>query len=340
MRRPLFAFVLSLLTLSDVQAMQLVEVPGQFKPSDFNGHMITGTIRFDGDTIHFGGGGQRSFVRRIQKMGDWGPRSSLNADILELDGTDQPIKDGKFLCSENRPAKFLVLYSHGENMFMQSFSGSEEPNSFLSEGACEHFLYTFPDNFDPAQVVREMSHQSRMSETTETQRRATQSQMSVEAQRQKADRQAGTVGKWRVRRTKDLLTDKPKMVVRLDAASHDLRTAQTPELLLMCSDGKLSAYVDWQEFIGKRPGQQKGINSVTYRFDNDNAQTSDWDLSTDDTATFYKGSVGGFIRKLSSTETFIARVTPYRQSDVTVVFQPHGLLASVDELFEMCGLRF
>ncbi|MFC0280519.1 hypothetical protein ACFOHK_15040 [Falsigemmobacter intermedius] len=328
MKRYLLSVALSLFALSGAQATQLMDVPGQFKPLDLNGHTITGKVNFWGDRIVFEGGKWRSFTRLPEKMGEWGPRTTVAADILKLEGDDEPTPKGKHLCSEDRPATYLALYHRGDRMFMQSFTGSEEPTGYKSEGACEQFLYQFPEGFDPTQVVRQVGTSDGSTKTSEDERQAAVAQ-----------RQAGLRGDWRISREKDPITDRAKMYLTLRASEHDVRTVKTPQLVLRCVEGELSVHVNWHVFISAKDRVSDDIK-LTFRLDSADPQTSNWGLSTDNTATFYGGNDTIFMRSLAETDTFVARVTPYRDPPATAIFHIEGLSAHIDELFETCGRRF
>lgn len=328
MKRYLLSATLSLFAFSGVQAAQLTDVTGQFQPLDLNGHTVTGKVNFWGDRIVFEGGKWRTFTRLPEKMGEWGPRTTLSADILKLEGDDVPTPKGKYLCSEDRPATYLALYHRGDRMFMQSFSGSEEPTGYKSEGACEQFLYQFPEGYDPTQVVRQIGTSDGSVKSSEDERQAAVAQ-----------RRAGDRGGWTATREKDPITDQGKMFVAIRATEHDARTPRVPQLVLRCKEGDLSVYLNWYVYIAPESRKSSDVK-VTFRLDDAAPQTSNWEPSTDNASTFYGGNAAIFMRSLVETDTFVARVTPYRDPPATAIFSTKGLSAHIDELFETCGRRF
>jgi type VI secretion system protein VasI len=138
---------------------------------------------------------------------------------------------------------------------------------------------------------------------------------------------------WDVRQTTNPIDDSPTVVLSISAASGKSRMGEAPTLILRCSQRETTAYIHWNDFLGS-----DGV-SVTTRLGKKEAQTRTWQLSSDNTATFYPGNTVQFIKALVSADTLVAKTTPYNESPVTAVFAVTGLADKLTPLQTACGWK-
>jgi len=99
----------------------------------------------------------------------------------------------------------------------------------------------------------------------------------------------------------------------------------TPKLIVRFMEGKLNAYIVYEAFLGS-----ESID-VTVRFGKEAALTQEWSVSTDHKAIFVpRSDVLAFLKKLSTVDSLVVRVTPYSQSSVTVSFTTAGIQKVID----------
>jgi len=142
---------------------------------------------------------------------------------------------------------------------------------------------------------------------------------------------SATSAAWSVNESTNPIDDSPTVVLSLEASSGRSRMSEAPTLVLRCSRKKTEAYILWNDYLGSDEV------SVTTRIGKNEAQTRSWTLSSDNTATFYPGNDVEFIKALLTTDTLVARTTPYNESPVTAVFSVSGLGDKIAPLQAACG---
>ena len=103
-----------------------------------------------------------------------------------------------------------------------------------------------------------------------------------------------------------------------------------PTLFIRCKAGKIESFLNWGVPVATRD------IDVTTRFDDDEAETKKWTLSTDFTSTFVKGSQAAFVAKLRAHHRFVARLLPLHHDETTAIFDLSGLNGRIDEVFGAC----
>jgi type VI secretion system protein VasI len=101
---------------------------------------------------------------------------------------------------------------------------------------------------------------------------------------------------------------------------------QTPSLILRYKEGKTSAFVVFGLFLGSDQ------IDATVRFGKDAAESQSWYISTDGKAAFSPGDTASFMKRLSTVDSFLIRVTPFNESPVTVLFSPKGVEKVIDAI--------
>lgn len=130
---------------------------------------------------------------------------------------------------------------------------------------------------------------------------------------------------WTVETKTDPLDD-TSVVTAINSGEASRKTLRGPPLLVLrAQNGRTEAYISWGEYLGDSA-------LVTLRIGDAEAQTSQWSVSTDHTATFYPADAIAFIRQLAQAERLVAQVTPYSESPQTVIFQLAGIDTILDQL--------
>ena len=84
-------------------------------------------------------------------------------------------------------------------------------------------------------------------------------------------------------------------------------------LTLRCKDGILDFYIAWNDYLGN-------VSFVEMRIGKGRSERKRWNMSNNDTASFYPASVPFLLEQLAGEETLAVRTTPYRSSPITAVF--------------------
>jgi len=137
-------------------------------------------------------------------------------------------------------------------------------------------------------------------------------------------------GKWTTSTNTDPLTDKSVYVAFLDADRGAGRFGEQINMVVRCKGNKTEMYIQWQSYLGMDSAE------VTHRVDKDKAVTSYWDVSTNHKSAFLRSPVAT-LKRMASSESFIANVTPYGESPVTAVFDTKGAEAALQDIREGCG---
>lgn len=146
---------------------------------------------------------------------------------------------------------------------------------------------------------------------------------------------AAAVGSWHVQEEISPLDDSKNVGLwteSLEPIPDTFGRLVTPTLVLRCQENKTSVYIDWSTYLGIDEIQ------IIYRIDKLPAETRRWRISTNFEAIglWSGGSAIPFIRGLFDHKTLLARVTPYGESPVTVIFNIAGLKAAAAPLMEAC----
>lgn len=101
-------------------------------------------------------------------------------------------------------------------------------------------------------------------------------------------------------------------------------------LILRCSAGKLSAYINWAPYIG---GDR---TNVTWRLDDGKIWNQTWDISSDGMATFSPTPLD-FMADLEKSRKLVVEITPYRKVTGNSVFDVRGADVIVPRIKSACG---
>jgi type VI secretion system VasI family protein len=139
------------------------------------------------------------------------------------------------------------------------------------------------------------------------------------------------VGQWIITQEVDLIDDSIDVMVFL-SAEYDERY-MTPNIVLRCKNNTTNLYIGW----GKSFRTSEDVISVFTRLGKNKATSTNWSLSTDNTATFYQGSDIDFIKSMLEVDSLTVRILPYQKSPTTVVFDIRGLNNVIAPLRESCN---
>ncbi len=145
-----------------------------------------------------------------------------------------------------------------------------------------------------------------------------------------------TPGKWRVSKDINPMDDSERVVLRLTADSGNSKWDRPVTFVALCQSVETKAYIDWDDYLGNDGGVRNQFKNVTIRIGSEPATTQQWDLSTDSKATFAPGWAGNLLRRMASTDKFIAQVVPYNESPVTAIFDTAGMADALEPLMEVC----
>lgn len=127
-------------------------------------------------------------------------------------------------------------------------------------------------------------------------------------------------GKWIVSTNTSPIDDSKTVTCLLVSDTEYMVGLKTirPSLFVRYQEGELSVFINCGLFLGTDD------ISVTHRFGKGSAETSDWVISSNREAAFYKGDMGEFINALTTSDSLIVRMTPYGESPVTMSFSLSG----------------
>lgn len=142
---------------------------------------------------------------------------------------------------------------------------------------------------------------------------------------------SSSMDRWIVNVETDPLSDETVLFFAIPATSGRSAYGDAPVLALRRSGSVESVYIIWEDYLAD------DTQTVQYRIDDGETQRRQWNVSTDNTATFYTGDVMELIRRLVDADRFVARTTPYSESPVTAVFDLAGLSELLEEHSEYVG---
>jgi type VI secretion system protein VasI len=81
---------------------------------------------------------------------------------------------------------------------------------------------------------------------------------------------------------------------------------------------KTEVFVSWGDYLGSKA-------YVTMRIGKEKAETSEWSMSSDKTATFYPKDRVSLIKRIALVDKVVFQCTPYNESPITAIFDVRGL---------------
>lgn len=140
-------------------------------------------------------------------------------------------------------------------------------------------------------------------------------------------------GKWGCKIETNPIDDTKTIILYLVSGEATLETFKRGEdaiLIIRCRSNETELLIDWSDYLGSEA-------YVLTRVGKDKAVNKKWSLSSDKKATFYPGDPIPFIKSLMEVDKFVAQITPYSESPMTVIFDVMGLKEAIKPLQETCG---
>ena len=141
---------------------------------------------------------------------------------------------------------------------------------------------------------------------------------------------APDLGRWIFSDERNPLDDSTTTIALLTADSGLGIYGDPVNLVLRCQSGELDVYVSWHSFLGLED------IAVTQRIGTQEATHSNWGLSTDNQATFYKGTAQHLISQLAAVDSYIVQVIPYAESPITATFKLRGIKIIASDVLGAC----
>jgi type VI secretion system protein VasI len=138
------------------------------------------------------------------------------------------------------------------------------------------------------------------------------------------------IGEWQVETEINPMDDSRTVTMILLSSSGERGYRGAPVLVLRCQSNRTDVYINWRDFLGSDDIR------VTTRIGSEEPVTRRWSLSTDKTASFYRGSDVEFIQSMFGAERLVAQTIPYNSDPVTAIFNITGLEMAVAELRAAC----
>ena len=130
------------------------------------------------------------------------------------------------------------------------------------------------------------------------------------------------VGLWRVGESVNPIDDTKTFTAILTAESGKSKWGDKVYIVLRYRSGKSEVYINWDSYLGSEA-------FVLSRIGIEKAKTTQWALSSDSKATFYKGNPIDFIKKIRQNDKAVFQVTPYGENPITAIFEVKGLSAAI-----------
>ena len=124
--------------------------------------------------------------------------------------------------------------------------------------------------------------------------------------------------KWIDSSSTNPLDDSRTIIFMLKADSGESIFGKRIYLVLRNQSGEAELYINWSSYLGSEV-------YVTTRIDKEPVNTEEWQLSTDNEASFYPQNVVEFIRRLKEAQTFVVKATPYNEDPIIAIFDMRGL---------------
>ena len=128
------------------------------------------------------------------------------------------------------------------------------------------------------------------------------------------------------------LDDTKTISLLREAEGSSEQWGDVPYLVVRCKSKQTELYIIWHDYLGSN-------TRIVTRVGNHRAQTVNWGVSTDGTASFYPHSPISFIKDLNSSDRFVAQATPFNKTPVTAVFDLQGLNKAIKPLQKNCHWR-
>ena len=149
-----------------------------------------------------------------------------------------------------------------------------------------------------------------------------------------------TTGNWLINESVNPLDDSRTVTLLLPStpASTQSRTRDRPVLVARCQSNSTEVYINWYQYLGDDSSSvYSNWKRVTVRIGTGDAREERWGISTDNDATFAPSWAGNLLREMLTSDTFIARTTPYSENPMVAIFDTTGLEQALVPLADACG---
>ena len=130
------------------------------------------------------------------------------------------------------------------------------------------------------------------------------------------------VGAWRAGEDINPIDDTKTFTAILNAKSGKSKWGEKVYLVLRYKSEKSEVYINWGSYLGSEA-------FVLTRIGIEKAKTTQWSLSSNSKATFYRGKSIDLIKKLQQNDKVVFQVTPYGDNPITAIFEIKGLSATI-----------
>jgi len=137
-------------------------------------------------------------------------------------------------------------------------------------------------------------------------------------------------GKWELFQRIDPLDDSKSVGLSIESYQGINKFGRPMTLVIRCKGKEPDIYIVWGEYIG----QERAF--VTARFDSEQAEEDEWNISSAHDTTFYKKDVHEFLSRMKESTTFVASIYPYEEDRRVAVFNTSLLKKSLSEFYKQC----
>lgn len=134
---------------------------------------------------------------------------------------------------------------------------------------------------------------------------------------------------WFVNEETNPTDDSKTVTIYTESETGKNRYGKNITFVIRCKSNKTDVFINWGDYLGLDD------TSVLTRIDSKDARTEQWDLSTDSKATFRRRPIA-FLKTMMPSEKLIAQTTPYRENQITAVFNTAGLNEVIEPLRKEC----
>jgi type VI secretion system protein VasI len=125
------------------------------------------------------------------------------------------------------------------------------------------------------------------------------------------------------------MTDQKIVTMSLAADGKDASNPNAVILMLTCSKENGAVGIAWEhQFLGGEDNSYGRYKEITFRADKSAPFAEDWRV-LDDGTTARADDAAGFIKKVRNGSRLVAKVAPYQEQPITVVFETTGLLEAL-----------
>jgi len=136
-------------------------------------------------------------------------------------------------------------------------------------------------------------------------------------------------GKWVTDRAKNLVDDTETVTITLAGEGGLSRWSARITLAVRCQRAKTEVAINWDSYLGSKP-------RVMTRIGTGEPETKTWLVAPDNNTSILPGDSIGFIKRMMTTDKFVAQVTPFSNTPITAVFDTAGLDEAIKPIEGVC----